>query len=164
MKNGRQRGATLLESAITVLVFFTFLFGVLEFGRAYNIYQALTNSAREGARFAVSPCSQLSTVATCPYGPNNLPTKADISNKVQTFLDTANVPASAGTSISVCVGGPTGDASCPASTTMPQPYVTLGSLKQFYTVVDVSAPYQFLFFRFGRITLRAEASMRNETN
>jgi hypothetical protein len=161
MNRKRQHGATLVEAALTMLVFFTFLFGILEFGRAYNIYQAVTSAAREGARFAVAPCAYLPTTPACPYGAGVLPTKTDITTQVTNYLQAANIPAVSAT-VNICQG-PT-DTSCPASTTMPNPCITVNGINTCYTVVDVAAPYRFLFFKFGTISIRSESSMRNETN
>ena len=46
-------GSTLLEFAIGATVFLTVMFGVLEFGRALWVHNALTDAARRGARYAV---------------------------------------------------------------------------------------------------------------
>lgn len=48
-----QRGAALLETAITVPIVLLITVGIFEFGRAYQTWQVLTNAAREGARIAV---------------------------------------------------------------------------------------------------------------
>jgi len=47
-----ERGATLVEFAISATVFLTAMFGVLEFGRAMWAHNALTDAARRGARYA----------------------------------------------------------------------------------------------------------------
>ena len=47
-----ERGSTLVEFAIGVTVFMTAMFGVLEFGRALWVHNALTDAARRGARYA----------------------------------------------------------------------------------------------------------------
>ena len=52
-KRDTQRGATLVEFAIGATVFVSALFGVLEFGRALWVHNALTDAARRGARYAV---------------------------------------------------------------------------------------------------------------
>jgi Flp pilus assembly protein TadG len=49
-----ERGATLLEFAIGATVFFTAMFGVLEFGRALWTHNALADAARRAARYAVN--------------------------------------------------------------------------------------------------------------
>lgn len=48
-----EKGAALIEAAITVPVILLICVGIFEFGRAYQTQQVLTNAAREGARSAV---------------------------------------------------------------------------------------------------------------
>ncbi|NLG50922.1 MAG: pilus assembly protein [Chloroflexi bacterium] len=50
-----ERGATLVEYALVLLVFLTLVFGIMEFGRVIFLYSALTNAAREGARYGIVP-------------------------------------------------------------------------------------------------------------
>lgn len=50
-----QKGAALLETAITLPLILLVSVGIFEFGRAYQVQQVLTNAAREGARIAVLP-------------------------------------------------------------------------------------------------------------
>ena len=60
-----QRGAALLETAITIPLVLGVCVGIFEFGRAYQTWHVLTNAAREGARVAVladSTDAQVSTV------------------------------------------------------------------------------------------------------
>jgi len=46
-------GQALVEFALVVPIFLLILFGIVEFARAWNIYEVLTDAAREGARNAV---------------------------------------------------------------------------------------------------------------
>ena len=131
----RQKGGTLLEAAITLMLFFTLIFGVLEFGRAYNLYQTITNAAREGARYSV---------AQFP-GTNNLPTTTEVEARVQQYLNSVGARS---TTISV-VQNTTG---------------TVNGMNVVYTRVNVTAPYTFLFFPFGSVTMQTSAQMRNETS
>ena len=48
-----ERGAALLETAITLPLILLVCISIFEFGRAYQTWQVLTNAAREGARVAV---------------------------------------------------------------------------------------------------------------
>jgi Flp pilus assembly protein TadG len=48
-----QRGAALLETAITIPLILAVCISIFEFGRAYQTWQVLTNAAREGARIAI---------------------------------------------------------------------------------------------------------------
>ena len=50
-----ERGAALLEVAMTLPLLLLVAVGIFEFGRAYQTWQILTNAAREGARIAVLP-------------------------------------------------------------------------------------------------------------
>ncbi|HEY0685462.1 MAG TPA: TadE/TadG family type IV pilus assembly protein [Steroidobacter sp.] len=54
----RQRGVTCVEFSIVATVLFMVLFGVIEFGRALFVANALSESTRRGARVA----------AVCPVG------------------------------------------------------------------------------------------------
>jgi Flp pilus assembly protein TadG len=48
-----ERGTTLVEFAIALSVFLVTMFGVIEFGRAIWVHNALADAARRGARYAV---------------------------------------------------------------------------------------------------------------
>lgn len=48
-----ERGATIAELAVVALLFFTIIFGIIEFGRLIYTHNALTDATRRGARFAV---------------------------------------------------------------------------------------------------------------
>ncbi|HEX9180374.1 MAG TPA: TadE family protein, partial [Burkholderiales bacterium] len=48
-----QRGQALVEFALILPLLMLVLFGIVEFGRAWNAKQVLTDAAREGARLAV---------------------------------------------------------------------------------------------------------------
>jgi Flp pilus assembly protein TadG len=137
-----QSGATIVEAAFTLMVLFTFLLGTIDLGRAYNVYQTMTDAAREGARFAVSPCSLLDATG-CSYGVGVRPTVADVQTKVQTYLDVALVK---GSTITVT----------PFTETVAGNPVT-------FTQVKVSDPYSFFFLPFS-ITINAQSVMRNEDN
>ncbi|HEY2962448.1 MAG TPA: TadE/TadG family type IV pilus assembly protein [Pyrinomonadaceae bacterium] len=48
-----ERGTTVAEFAVVALLFFTLIFGIIEFGRLLYTHNALTDATRRGARFAV---------------------------------------------------------------------------------------------------------------
>lgn len=50
MSKASERGAAAVEFALLVPILIMIIFGIMEFGRAYNVQVALTNAAREGAR------------------------------------------------------------------------------------------------------------------
>ena len=134
-----ERGSTIVESAIILLAFFMFVFGIFEAGRFLNTRQVLTNAAREGARLAVAPLS----------GTNTLPSTAEIQTRVDDFLASANITG--------------------ATTTVdPAVSVVTGSVTTVYTRVQVQKVYDVvsvpLFFNMLQVTLTGEALMRNETS
>ncbi len=51
--NDSRRGATAVELAFVLPIFFAVVLGVVEFGRAMMVSQLVTNGAREGARLAI---------------------------------------------------------------------------------------------------------------
>ena len=136
MTNRSQRGATLVEAAVAMMLFFTLILGVLEFSRAFNVYQTLVNAAREGARLSVAPLPGTST----------LPSSADVESKTKEFLAMSSV---SGTTVSV-------------NQTLIGPAV--GGVSTVYTQVDVSVPYRSFLIPGNTFTMSASARMRNETN
>jgi Flp pilus assembly protein TadG len=132
----RERGATIVETAVTIMLLFTFLFACIEFGRAYNVFQTITNASREGARYSVAPLP----------GTNTLPTIDEVKAWTQQFCASANLK----------------DVNVDVTQTFNGPAV--GGASTVYTQVTVSASHQFLFFPFGKVPLSTEARMRNETN
>lgn len=136
MMKRSQTGAALVEAAVGLMLFFTLILGVLEFGRAFNIYQSLTNAAREGARLSVAPLPGTST----------LPTNAQVQQKTQEFLALSNVT---GTTVTV-------------NQTLVGPVV--GGVSTVYTQVSVSVPYRSFLIPGNTFTMAAQSRMRNETN
>jgi Flp pilus assembly protein TadG len=78
----REEGQALAEFALVLPVLFLLVAGIIEFGRGWNIKQAVTDASREGARYAVV---QDNTV-TCPAG---------VIAKVKQRLVLANIDTSA---------------------------------------------------------------------
>ena len=56
-----QRGATLVEAAIVVPLFFLLVFGLLEFGLGFKDWLTLNHGAREGARVSVAAADDIRT-------------------------------------------------------------------------------------------------------
>lgn len=73
-----ERGAALLEAAITIPMLLLVSVGIFEFGRAYQTWQVVTNAAREGAR-----------VAILPEYPDT-----SVTARVRTYLKNGGLPAS----------------------------------------------------------------------
>jgi Flp pilus assembly protein TadG len=50
---GDERGTTVAEFAMVALLFFTLIFGIIEFGRMLYTHNSLADATRRGARYAV---------------------------------------------------------------------------------------------------------------
>lgn len=63
-----ERGVALVEFALLVSLLLVLVFGIIDFGRRLFVANALTQGAREGARFAAAlmtpPCNQTAAIQT----------------------------------------------------------------------------------------------------
>lgn len=95
-----ERGAALLETAIVLPLVLLVSVSIFEFGRAYQVFQIMTNAAREGARIAVLPSTS----------------DADVTARVQAYLTEGQIanPGTARITIdhtaTVSIGGGTAPA------------------------------------------------------
>lgn len=78
-----ERGDTLVEFAISAIVVFTLLFGVMEFARAMYIYHFVSYAAQAGTRYAIVRGSTWSTA--CSSSTSGLACLAS-SSDVQTYV------------------------------------------------------------------------------
>ena len=53
IKQKKERGAALIESAVTIPIILLVCVAIFDLGRAYQAWQVLTNAAREGARVSI---------------------------------------------------------------------------------------------------------------
>lgn len=88
-----ERGAALVEFAIVATVFFSVLFGVIEFGRLFWVHNALRDAARRGTRYATVRKNDAAGIAAVKnmvvYGdPNANPSTA---TPIVSGLTTGNV-------------------------------------------------------------------------
>jgi Flp pilus assembly protein TadG len=145
MNNARanlaERGAVLVETAVTILLFMVVLLAIFEGGRMLNIQQTITNAAREGARLSVAPLTKTSTLASV----------ADVRTRVRTFLNATGLNGAV---------VPDDNIEVVQNHTIPgDPTV--------YTEVTVTVPYKVLtisMFSLLEFDLKGKALMRNETS
>ena len=78
-----ERGAALIETAITIPIILLVAVAIFEFGRAYQTWQVLTNAAREGARQAILMDK----------------TDADVQNTVRGYMQAGGLPKYATASV-----------------------------------------------------------------
>ena len=84
-----QRGQTLVEFALVVLIFLMVLFGILEFSRALWTYNTIVQATRAGARFAVVELPSVTNQTVKNYVVYH--NSAGTGNPVLPGLDTSNV-------------------------------------------------------------------------
>jgi Flp pilus assembly protein TadG len=72
----RRRAAAVVEMAVVMPLLVTLLFGIMEFGHRFMVYQTLIQAAREGCRTAVLQGS----------------TEADIRTRVSDYMTAAGLP------------------------------------------------------------------------
>jgi Flp pilus assembly protein TadG len=75
-----QRGVAVVEFALVAIPLFLLVFGIIDFGRALNYYNDLTQLAGQGARFAAvnqEPGSAGGTASPAPTFQNDLKAFAD---------------------------------------------------------------------------------------
>ena len=147
------------------LLLFTLLLAILGFARAFNIYQVVTDAAREGARYAVAPDPN----AAAPAAAYSLPSANAVAARVCGYLQSANIRFASGScGLATGPSGPT----CASGGNLPPSvppgvYVLQGcsqsvnSVQTYYTEVDVKVPYRLLGLPFT-VNLTTRAVMRNE--
>jgi Flp pilus assembly protein TadG len=143
MRNWRsQKGAALLETAITLPLLLLVSVSIFEFGRAYQTWQVLTNAAREGARIAVLPD----------------PTPGIVEQRVRDYMQTGQLPQWNTASVNVnrasaiTVNGAPASAST-VTVDYPFTFIVLGPVARLVTPQTTLG---------NALTMRAQAVMRNE--
>jgi Flp pilus assembly protein TadG len=84
-KRRKERGAALIESAITIPIILLISVAIFEFGRAFQTWQVLTNAAREGARVSIIA------------GKND----ADVEGAVRKYLEVGGLPKYASDTVQI---------------------------------------------------------------
>jgi hypothetical protein len=142
---GSERGAALVETALTIPLLLLLSISVFEFGRAFQYWQVLTNAAREGARIAVLPGT----------------TDDAVQARVQSYIESGRliVPDDFGVDIShddeISIGPDANDTATASTVSVNYPFefMVLQPVMQLVSGgSDVGAP----------ITMSVSATMRNE--
>jgi Flp pilus assembly protein TadG len=147
-----ERGTAIVEFALIAPLLFFLVFGIIEFGRALNYYNDLTQLAGQGARAAIvsrNPDSTAVGTANANCGANNQTIQCQIAKTFPTDNELK-------TGISVCLG--TLDTSTNVITAPATP-PTIGAA----ITVRTKFPFHFLTSLFGAsITLTSTQTERLE--
>jgi Flp pilus assembly protein TadG len=136
------RGAAMIEMALTLPLLLLLSVSVFEFGRAFQTWQVLTNATREGARIAVLPGTSDDAVST----------------RVQEYLAAGQLPSASFSSIlitrdvAISIGG-TDTSASRVTVNYPFEFMVLQPIAGLVVPgTDVGEP----------ITISVSATMRNE--
>ena len=138
-----ERGTALIEAAVTIPMLLLVAVGILEFGRAFQTWQVITNAAREGARVSVTPTA----------------TATNVTARVRQYMQTGQLPAYATATVtvnrnsSITVNGVT-EAASQVTVDYPFGFIVLQPVAR---LVNPSSTQR------NSVTMRAQALMRNET-
>ena len=134
-----ERGAALLETAITLPLVLLVTVSIFEFGRAYQTWQVMTNAAREGARISIIAGN----------------TDTQVSDAVRTYMKNGQLPAYAAATVSINRNVPFGATTASTvSVSYPFQFTVLNPVMR---LVNKSATAGK-----GTTNMVASASMRNE--
>ncbi len=120
----QQRGAAAVEFAIIAMLLFTLLFGIIEFGRLFYVFNTVQEVTRRAAREAVVSCVDNSNTSPAKisalFGGTSLPAGGEITvdNINIAYLNASNAPVTTLPScptgnVSACLNG-IGPANCVA--------------------------------------------------
>jgi Flp pilus assembly protein TadG len=115
----RERGNSLPEFAIVLVVLLSFLFGIVDFSRATYTYAFVAQLARQGARWGIVRGSKCTALDHCDAGPTD----------IQTYVQSLSQGLTNASSIAVtpswtnCPAGSSGHApGCTLSVTVTYPF------------------------------------------
>lgn len=138
-----ERGAAIIETALTLPIVLLVCVGIFEFGRAYQTWQVMTNAAREGARVAVLP------------NPVAGATDARVREYLQLGgLNSDGSVAVAVTPVEVSLGAAGNASASRVTVTYPFSFMVLQPVARLVVSGTMTG---------APITLTASATMRNET-
>ena len=83
-KTQKRKGTTMVETAVVLPIFFTFLFGFIEFGHVFMTIHTLNSAARRAARMGISEIATTDEVQTLAHDILDSAIDADLENvKIQ---------------------------------------------------------------------------------
>jgi hypothetical protein len=174
-KLGRADGAEIAEAALVLPVVFTFLLGIVWFGRAFQIYSTITQAAQQGAVAAARP-----GCATCPLGAGtwngtSFPGDTAVDDAVlavmqASSLDPSQISAPSLTTTACLPPAPPNGGCAPSASNITICRAVVlnpsGTDPQCGTIVSFQYPFQFSLpftsLNMQQITLKAQAQSRME--
>jgi Flp pilus assembly protein TadG len=138
-----ERGAALIEAAMTLPLLLLVCIGIIEFGRLYQTWQVMTNAAREGARIAVLPA----------------PVNGGVDTRVREYLQMGGLKSDSSVGVNVAPA----DVSLGAGGTASGSRVTVTYPFSFMVLQPIAQLVVSGATAGAPITLTSSATMRNES-
>jgi Flp pilus assembly protein TadG len=133
-----ERGAALIEAAVTIPLILLISVAIFEFGRAYQTWQVLTNAAREGARVAILSGT----------------TDAEVRSAVNNYMSVGQLSTLSDSAINVDRSAPLGtNTGSQITISYPFSFMVLGPVIKLVNPSSTSG---------GPLTMSAVSVMRNE--
>ena len=146
----RQKGQTLIETAIILLLLLLILFGITEFARAWFTKNSLKNAARTGARVAVVTLGITTTSTPATYNLSDC--SGTPTGNAKVFCSIWTSPGMKGATASITINDTNGDTIVPNAGDTVKVLTTTNFIKVVPVLLDKFIPSQF----------SADASMRYE--
>jgi len=134
----KDRGASLVEFALVVPLLTLFLFGIIQFGIAYDMKQSINSAAREGARTGAVPDRDVLAIKSAVANSFDPLVAATVVTKVY---------------LNVEAGTPIPDSNKPCQGNVGQTVVVVSTVKHVLTIPFFGAP---------EITLKGRGEFRCE--
>lgn len=135
-----EKGAALIEAAITIPILLLISVAIFEFGRAYQTWEVMTNAAREGARVA------------CLAGTSD----ADVRTRVNDYLELGGLARLSDDNIPInrSVALSTGSTASQVNVNYPFSFIVFNPVVRLIAPTDTTTG--------APITMHAASLMRNE--
>lgn len=153
-KSGRgRRGSAMIELAVTLPMLFVLVFGVMEVGRALEVFQILTTAVREGGRFGATDKQGLI--------PDGQTTNEKIAADVMNYLEASGI-ATGFADVEILTVPPSGGTAAPFDFEDPANHLQNFQVKVSipYSAVSNCPPQIVAYFAPSEIIV-AQATFRN---
>lgn len=156
----RERGAALVEFALVIPLLTLFLFGIVQFGIAYDKQQSINSAAREGARLGALDSTTMKEVADRALAAYENSAAAGNDPEVLVFDSSSSTPV-AGRNTSGSYVTFTGTSTHPNPQPADEENATLmpcgRKTPSEYIRVQVSTPYDITIPFFGVMTVKIDS-------
>jgi Flp pilus assembly protein TadG len=156
----RRRGSAALEFALSSIAFMAFLFGIIDFCRAFYTYEFVNYAARLGTRYAIVRGSACAQSVPTSYINSQCGSSTGVSSaQIQTYVQQLGLPGINGALMTVTATWPATGTACPAVSPNSNHVPTNSPDCPVNVVVTYPYSSQIPFIRLATLTLKAHSQM-----